>query len=94
MHATFTRKKRLCWQLALSDQLLNLKSTLFCPFLYTLIFPPGQENAQTKKKIVVFEKFYFFLFFSISYNNTDVTEYIVLQTQSTPPPPPPWLLLP
>lgn len=30
-------------------------------------------------------------FFSISYNNTDVTEYIVLQTQSTPPP---WLLLP
>lgn len=31
--------------------------------------------------------FYFFHFFlSISYNNTDVTEYIVLQTQSTPPP--------
>lgn len=34
--------------------------------------------------------FIFSFFFSISYNNTDVTEYIVLQTQSTPPP---WLLL-
>lgn len=57
-------------------------------------FPTRTRQGQ-RGPLVVLEKFYFFLFFSISYNNTDVTEYIVLQTQSTPPPPPPpWLLLP
>lgn len=54
----------------------------------------GERNSTSQvvwtRPRVLFEKFYFFFFFSISYNNTDVTEYIVLQTQSTPPP---WLLL-
>lgn len=61
------------------------------------VFTPTRARTSTKRTACgIGEVLFFPFFFSISYNNTDVTEYIVLQTQSTPPPPPPppWLLLP